>query len=393
MGEPLLKKENTIGINYVRGFIRDWHYETIIEKILGVPENEIEGIDDRGNNRFLFKVTTADRYENISVHFAGREIPIGYGNIIQVDDISSYGTMVDITRVPFEIDNEVVKSMLRKFGDIYKCQTYYRKFGKYTKFSSSGKRVVWMNIKEHIPQSLTINQTKTTINVSYQNQPWSCNICGNADHRARRCTVDQSGFKNLVDIVLPLPNTSDEIQKSVDEVEKIITDTEVHIDPSQESKPLSCLLCDYTCKYDHILIDHMETHSKDKSFECTECNCNYKCLNENVLRNHLKSHDIYVCDKCNYRATSTRGLSNHMKTHKDKQFKCKKCDFTANTLNKLNVHMRTHTDDAITIEANESEKTPGSSNAVKRGLPVSPEIANTDKTSISNSNLSKKSKN
>ena len=137
----------------------------------------------------------------------------------------------------------------------------------------------------------------------------------------------------------------------------------------------------------------METHSKDKSFECTECNCNYKCLNENVLRNHLKSHDIYVCDKCNYRATSTRGLSNHMKTHKDKQFKCKKCDFTANTLNKLNVHMRTHTGDAITIEANESEKTPGSSNAVKRGLPVSPEIANTDKTSISNSNLSKKSKN
>ena len=101
---------------------------------------------------------------------------------------------------------------------------------------------------------------------------------------------------------------------------------------------------------------------------------------------HLKSHDIYVCDKCNYRATSTRGLSNHMKTHKDKQFKCKKCDFTANTLNKLNVHMRTHTGDAITIKANESEKTPGSSNAVKRGLPVSPEIANTDKINNDSNN-------
>ena len=82
-----------------------------------------------------------------------------------------------------------------------------------------------------------------------------------------------------------------------------------------------------------------------------------------------------------------------MKTHKDKQLKCKKCDFTANTLNKLNAHLRTHTGDAITIEAIKSEKTPGSSNAVKRGLPVSPEIANTDKTSISNSNLNKKSKN
>ena len=118
-----------------------------------------------------------------------------------------------------------------------------------------------------------------------------------------------------------------------------------------------------------------------------------KCQNDDVIRNHLKSHDIYACDKCNYRATSTRGLSNHMKTHKDKQLKCKKCDFTANTLNKLNAHLRTHTGDAITIEAIKSEKTPGSSNAVKRGLPVSPEIANTDKTSISNSNLNKKSKN
>ena len=56
MGNPLLRKENTIGINYVIGIIQDWHYETIIKKILGVPENEIKGIDDQGNCIFLFKV-------------------------------------------------------------------------------------------------------------------------------------------------------------------------------------------------------------------------------------------------------------------------------------------------------------------------------------------------
>ena len=127
----------------------------------------------------------------------------------------------------------MLESMVQHFGDIYKCQTYYRKFGKYNKFSSSGKRVVWMNIKEHIPQILTINQTKTTINVNYQNQPWSCNICGNAGHRARRCTVDQSEFKNLVNIVLPNTNTSDENQGSVTDVIEITTDTDIHIDPSQ----------------------------------------------------------------------------------------------------------------------------------------------------------------
>ena len=47
------------------GLIQDWHYETIIEKILGVPENEIKGIDDRSNSRFISKVTTTKRYDNI----------------------------------------------------------------------------------------------------------------------------------------------------------------------------------------------------------------------------------------------------------------------------------------------------------------------------------------
>ena len=149
-----------------------------------------------------------------------------------------------------------------------------------------------MNIKEHIPQILTINQTKTTINVNYQNQPWSCNICGNAGHRARRCTVDQSEFKNLVDIVLPNTNTSDENQGSVTDVIEITTDTDIHIDPSQESKPFECILCDYTCKYGNIFSEHMETHSDEKPLEFTDYN--YKCQNDDVLRNHLKSHDIYA---------------------------------------------------------------------------------------------------
>ena len=60
MDAPELKKENTIGITYVRGVIHDRHYETIIEKILGIPEDEIEGIDDRGNCRFIFKVKSSE---------------------------------------------------------------------------------------------------------------------------------------------------------------------------------------------------------------------------------------------------------------------------------------------------------------------------------------------
>ena len=67
--------------------------------------------------------------------------------MIQVDDISSYGTKIEISRVPFIIDNNMLKIMLQEFGEIYKCQHYYRKFGKYSK----------------------LNKTEMTINVQYEN--------------------------------------------------------------------------------------------------------------------------------------------------------------------------------------------------------------------------------
>ena len=123
-----------------------------------------------------------------------------------------------------------------------------------------------------------------------------CNLCGNAVHVAWRCTVDQSEYKNVVDIVLP--NSSDENQESVVNVVESTTDMDIHINPSQGSKPLEFILCDYTCKYDHILSEHMETHSDEKPLERTDCK--YKCQNDDVLHNHLKSHDIYACFTIHY---------------------------------------------------------------------------------------------
>ena len=241
MEQPSMKMVKTIGITYVIGRIEEWHFETIIEKVLGVSESDVVGIDDRGNNRFIFKVSKSEIYEHICKHFAGRDIPIGNNNIIQVDDISSYGTMVEISRVPFEIENNELSNMLRKFGDVSKCQSYFRQYGKYSKFSKSGKRRVWMNLKDHIPQTLTINQTQTTINVEYNNQPSSCNKCGNAGHWARRCTVDSSEFKNLVDII----NISDSssinfaTESEMSDNESVI-DLDIHIDPAQASNTLEC---------------------------------------------------------------------------------------------------------------------------------------------------------
>ena len=45
MDEPVWKTENSIGISYVWSEIHERHFDMIIERILGIPEDEISTID------------------------------------------------------------------------------------------------------------------------------------------------------------------------------------------------------------------------------------------------------------------------------------------------------------------------------------------------------------
>ena len=109
-------------------------------------------IDDCGETRFLFEVSK-EIYDRICGQFTGRDIPLGNNNVIQVDDISSYGTRIEISSVPFMIDNNMLKMMLQKYGEIYKCRNYYRKFEKYSKLNKTGGRIIWMRLYDQIPRN------------------------------------------------------------------------------------------------------------------------------------------------------------------------------------------------------------------------------------------------
>ena len=102
--------------------------------------------------------------------------------------------------MPFEIDNEILKLMLQRYGEVYKCQNYFRKFGKYKELKKTGVRIIWMKINEHIPESLKIKQTQINMYVCYQNQLKTCNKCGISGHIARNCRLKPSDFKNVIDI-------------------------------------------------------------------------------------------------------------------------------------------------------------------------------------------------
>ena len=77
----------------------------------------------------------------------------------------------------------MVCNMLQNYGEVYKSQYYYRKYGRYNQYRISGFRIAWLKLNKTIPQSLFLNQTKSTIYVQYPNQQMTCNRCGTSGHR------------------------------------------------------------------------------------------------------------------------------------------------------------------------------------------------------------------
>ena len=158
--EQIQLRENCIGIKYNSGLRQQFYYELVLDDILGIPDEEIEAIDTRGKDKWIFQVKSKEKYDNICEKFTGRDISLGNNCWIQVDDISSPGTRVEISCVPFSITNKQLSGMLRKYGEIYKCQNYYRTFDRYNKLKSTGNRIMWMKLHDHIPQSLNIKKRK-----------------------------------------------------------------------------------------------------------------------------------------------------------------------------------------------------------------------------------------
>ena len=399
MAIPMFANVNTLGITYTHGEIREHHFETIFHKIMGIPESEIAGVDDRCEIRFIFKVTTKERFDDICSRFTCKDIFLEHGNIIRVDDISTEGTMVELRRVPFDLSNKHLKILLSKYGNVNKCQSYFHKYGNYSIFSKSGHRIAWIDLKCPTPRILNIGETQNFLNVSYSNQPFVCNKCGKTGHRARQCNTKVSDYVNVIDVdSLQDKNSNDDdkddeivsLKCPDDEIVSFDTaDVDIHIASSQSTNQFTCNKCDYKCSYEAILQEHMlghtsegtlpctnvDVHKQDvvktqgKDFKCFICGtvslsksaydvhlalhdidiqlscseCDFECSNEDVLNNHISSHNTYKCKVCNFTFTTAENLSEHGRTHNPSKFNCTDCEYKCSTKTELKNHKKQHT--------------------------------------------------
>ena len=102
MAIPKIKRYNSIAVRYIKGEIKIDHYVKIIEDILGIPEDEIAGLCQVGNKRFIVKVTTAAMYKYLCNHFVVQEeIVIDGNHTVIIDDLSTYKNRIKVKGVPW----------------------------------------------------------------------------------------------------------------------------------------------------------------------------------------------------------------------------------------------------------------------------------------------------
>ena len=113
-----------------------------------------------------------------------------------------------------------------------------------------------------------------------------------------------------------------------------------------KEKLLKCVLCDYSCRFQHGMDYHMKKqHDKGEKFECFECG--YICSLKQNLTQHMRQHTgekPFACEFCQFCSASKSGLRYHIRTVHDQKslISCSICGYRAYNTHILTQHQRKH---------------------------------------------------
>lgn len=297
MGEPVLKRINTIGIRFIKGEKTDDLLEKIIEDKLGIHLDEICGLADYGPKRHLVKVKTTQKYGYLVDRFLGFPIRVDRNTDIEIDDISSYKSRVKIQRFAFEMSMETLTELLARYGEVDKVIRGKKRGGKYNG-TPTDEAIAWMTISTPIPSSLWIREIQNNMFFSYEKQPQTCHKCGSADHKVNQCDC---GINSNPD------NRANAVNLQMYEENVDANDSAMHAHETDMDRSIP-LTEDANVSNDTIESTSRSTFSTESDADsdaevmdvetfchCPEAECDFKCKTMHEMNDHTKNiHDTYA---------------------------------------------------------------------------------------------------
>ncbi|XP_044746144.1 uncharacterized protein LOC123307778 [Coccinella septempunctata] len=135
---------------------------------------------------------TLKKYETVELKYRDEE-NTEY-TIILAEDVME--TIVRIHEVPIEVNNEIIKSELEKYGKVNGIARE-KWSGHEDLFPvENGIRAVKMVMKKDIPSYISINGWKTL--VTYRNQIRTCMICNEPNHEKKDCPSKPSNRMKIL---------------------------------------------------------------------------------------------------------------------------------------------------------------------------------------------------
>ena len=113
---------------------------------------------------------------------------------------------------------------------------------------------------------------------------------------------------------------------------------------ASRDKQFTCLVCQRSFGYKHVLQNHERTHTGEKPFECVECHKRF--TRDHHLKTHMRLHTgekPYHCEHCDRQFVQVANLRRHLRVHTgEKPYACELCDARFSDSNQLKAHVLIH---------------------------------------------------
>ena len=168
----------------------------VIFDLFKIKQDQIIGFQQLRSDKYVIKFTNTIFFEEFCDKYEEKIVGVsGEGNV-RIVNLSKVFTYVSIRYAPFDMEDETLRNILSRYGKVHDMRWNKFSYGK-AKDLFNGTRTAHMQIKSNIPSSVNVQGHR--IFFIYNGQKRTCHKCGEENHLAANCEVENAERVNVFD--------------------------------------------------------------------------------------------------------------------------------------------------------------------------------------------------